>query len=317
VPGPYSCIRSGPAPVAPVPIGSGRGTVSSTTGRVTTERTARMRQAPTIQLGNGVAMPAFGLGTWPMDDAQAEAVVAEALTIGYRLVDTAEDYANEEGVGRGLRASGVDRDEVFITTKFNRAWHGEKEVHEACGNSARRLGVEVVDLLLIHWPNPDLDRYVDAWRGMIQLLEDERVRAIGVSNFTPAHIDRLLADSGVAPHVNQVQLEPRLARTEERAYHDTHGIVTESWAPLGKAGALLAAPPIPDIARAHDRTPAQVVLRWHVQIGAVPIPKTQQSQRLRENLDVFDFSLSDDEMQAIGALDGGLGHVTDPDRFGH
>jgi 2,5-diketo-D-gluconate reductase A len=273
--------------------------------------------APTITLANGVAMPALGLGTSPMDDQQTEPAVAAAIEAGYRLFDTAENYRNEVGVGRGIRASGIDRDEVFVTTKFNGNWHGYEEAQQAFANSAERLGLERVDLLLIHWPLPAQDRYVDAWRGMIKLLEDGKVRAIGTSNFKPAHIDRLLEATGVAPHVNQVQLDPRIPRANERAYHADHGIVTESWAPLGRGQGLLDAPALANIARHHSRTPAQIVLRWHVQLGLVPIPKTANRQRLVENKDVFGFELSATEMDEISALDRHGEGAVDSDVTGH
>jgi 2,5-diketo-D-gluconate reductase A len=276
-----------------------------------------MTGVPTVTLANGVAMPALGFGTSPMRDGQAKTAVAEAVRGGYRLIDTAENYRNETGVGRGIRASDVDRDELFVTTKFNKGWHGEAEVRKAWANSAERLGLERIDLLLIHWPNPNKDRYVDAWRGLIELLEDGKVRSIGVSNFKPAHLDRLLDATGVAPHVNQIELDPRNSRAEERTYHAAHGIVTESWSPIGAGGDLLAEPAIVDLARSRSKTPAQIVLRWHVQLGLVPIPKTSRLERMVENIDVFDFELSEDEMSALGTLDGHGEGVVDSDRFGH
>jgi 2,5-diketo-D-gluconate reductase A len=276
-----------------------------------------MNTVPTITLANGVLMPALGLGTSPMDDEETAATVAAALRTGYRLVDTAENYRNERGVGRGIRASGVDRDEVFVTTKFNERWHGFEEAQQAFANSAERLGLDHIDLLLIHWPNPKKDRYVDAWRGLVKLLEDGKVRAIGVSNFKPAHIDRLLEETGVAPHVNQIQLDPRIPRADQRSYHEAHGIVTESWSPLGQGGDLLAEPTITGIARRRSKTPAQIVLRWHVQLGLIPIPKTSKPQRLTENIDVFDFELSSDEMADMAALDRHGEGAVDSDRFGH
>jgi 2,5-diketo-D-gluconate reductase A len=272
---------------------------------------------PVVTLANGVEMSALGLGTSPMGDEETEATVAAAIRAGYRLIDTAENYGNEAGVGRGIRASGVDRDDVFVTTKFNERWHGEQEAQQAFANSAERLGLDRIDLLLIHWPVPAKDRYVDAWQGMIRMLEDGKVRAIGVSNFKPAHLDRLLDETGVAPHVNQVQLDPRITRPEERSYHAAHGIVTESWSPIGKGGDLLAEPTIADIARRHAKTPAQVVLRWHVQQGLVPIPKTSKPERLAENIDVFDFELTAEDMDELGALDRHGEGAVDPDRFGH
>ena len=276
-----------------------------------------MTDIPNVTLANGIEMPALGLGTSPMGDGQAEATVAAALQAGYRLIDTAENYRNEAGVGRGIRASGVDRDEVFVTTKFNERWHGEAEAQQAFANSAERLGLDRIDLLLIHWPNPRKDRYVEAWRGLLKLLEDGKVRAIGVSNFKPAHLDRLLGETGVAPHVNQIELDPTHSRPEERAYHAAHGIVTESWSPIGAGGGLLADPTIVDLARRRSKTPAQIVLRWHVQLGLVPIPKTSKVERLSENKDVFDFELDEAEMDELASLDGGDEGVTDADRFGH
>ena len=206
---------------------------------------------------------------------------------------------------------------MFVTTKFNERWHGFEEAQQAFANSAERLGVDHIDLLLIHWPVPKKDRYVDAWRGLVKLLEDGKVRAIGVSNFKPAHIDRLLDATGVAPHVNQIQLDPRIPRADQRSYHAAHGIVTESWSPLGQGGDLLAEPTITEVARRRSKTPAQIVLRWHVQRGLIPIPKTSKPQRLAENIDVFDFELGSEEMDEITALDRHGEGAVDSDRFGH
>jgi 2,5-diketo-D-gluconate reductase A len=272
---------------------------------------------PTVTLTNGVEMPALGLGTSPMGERKAEEIVTAALRDGYRSIDTAENYRNEAGVGRGIRASGVDRDEIFVTTKFNERWHGEAEARQAFANSAERLGLARIDLLLIHWPNPQKDRYVDAWKGLLSLLEDGSVRAVGVSNFKPAHLQRLLDATGVAPHVNQIELDPTHSRPEARAYHAAHGIVTESWSPLGAGSDLLAHPTIADLARRRSKSPAQIVLRWHVQHGLVTIPRTSKPERLAENRDVFDFELTDAEMGELAALDRADEGVTDSDRFGH
>jgi 2,5-diketo-D-gluconate reductase A len=276
-----------------------------------------MPLAPTVTLPHGATMPQLGLGTWPMSSAEAERAVPTAIEAGYRLVDTAYAYGNEDGVGKGLRAGGVPREELFVTTKLNAEWHGVREVREAFVDSTRKLGVEYLDLYLIHWPNPRQDRYVDAWRGLCRLLDEELVRAIGVSNFKPAHLERLLESTGVAPDVNQIELNPYLARTEPRAYHARHGIVTQSYSPIDKGGALLHEPVVVAAAERLGRTPAQVVLRWHVQQGLTVAVKSSDPQRQAENLAVFDFALSEDEMAALSALDRGEAAVTDSDTFGH
>jgi 2,5-diketo-D-gluconate reductase A len=258
---------------------------------------------PTLDLSNGVPMPVIGLGTWPIPDREAEGMVAAAIETGYRLIDTAEMYRNEEGVGRGVRASGVDRSEVFVTTKLSQRWHGFKEAQQAFENSSRRLGLEYIDLFLIHWPHPEMDRYVDAWRGMIELLGQGKARAIGVSNVQPAQLQRLVDETGVLPQVNQIELNPWVPRSTERELHAGLGIVTESWAPIGKGGGLLRDPVIRALTNDLGRTPAQIVLRWHLQLGLIPIPKTSQRHRLTENLDVFDFTLAGDEMDRLGSID--------------
>lgn len=269
-----------------------------------------------LELANGVAMPPIGYGTWPIADREVETMVAAAIEAGYRLIDTAELYRNEAGVGRGVRASGVDRTEVLVTTKLSQRSHGRLEAQKAFEASAARLGLDYIDLFLIHWPNPDLDRYVDAWRGMIDLLEQGRVRAIGVSNFKPSHLQRLMDATGVVPHLNQIQLNPWIPRVAEREFHSAHGIVTQSWAPIGKGGGLLADPVITDLAARRNRTPAQIVIRWHLQLGLVPIPKTADRRRLVENIDVFDFTLTEEEMRLLSTLDrGGIGAM-DSDHTG-
>jgi 2,5-diketo-D-gluconate reductase A len=276
-----------------------------------------MTEMPTVALANGVEMPTLGFGTWPLDDREAERMVAAALDAGYRLIDTAEEYGNEPGVGRAIRASGVDPAELFVTTKFNRRWHGVEEVQQAWSNSIGRLGLDRIDLLLIHWPNPQHGRYVDAWRGLLRLLEDGKVRAIGVSNFTPTHLQRLLDETGIAPHVNQIQLNPRLPRAEERGFHEAHGIVTESWAPIGSGRDLLGEAMIARSAQEHGKTPAQVVLRWHVQLGLVTIPRTSKPERLEENRDLFDFELTPEDLDRIATLDRHGAGALDPESFGH
>jgi 2,5-diketo-D-gluconate reductase A len=275
--------------------------------------------APTVQLKNGAQMPRLGLGTWPLDDAEAEQAVAAAIGSGYRLIDTAFNYGNETGVGRGMKASGVPRDELFVTTKLNKEDHGVDEAQRAFERSATKLDVDTIDLLLIHWPNPAQDRYVDAYRGLLKLLEDGRVKAIGLSNFKPAHVDRVIAETGVVPDVDQIELDPTKTRAEVRTYLAEQGIACESWSPLGgRSDDLRREPTITRIAEERGKTPAQIVLRWHMELGLVTVPKSADPQRQRENLALFDWSLTADEVAAITALDrGGDEGVTDSDEFGH
>ena len=273
--------------------------------------------APAVTLSYGTAMPRLGVGTSPMNDDDAERAVVQALDVGYRLIDTAENYRNEVGVGRALKASGVPRGELFVTSKFNKRWHSVEGARTAFEASAEKLGVEYLDLLLIHWPNPSQDRYVEAWRGLIALREAGLVRAIGTSNFKPTHLQRLIDETGVAPEVNQVQLSPLWTKQPERDFHAEHNIVTEAWSPLGRGGDLLDRPTVVEIAKAHGKTPAQVVLRWHVQQDIVPIPKSSNRTRLEQNLAVFDFTLTDDELAALSALDGTGSAPADSDRAGH
>jgi len=274
--------------------------------------------APTVELNSGAEMPVLGLGTWPLRGADCAAVVRTAIEAGYRLVDTAENYRNEDGVGQGIRDSGVDRSEIFVTTKFNKEWHSIEGVREAYLASLARLGVDYLDLLLIHWPNPDQDRYVDAVLGLERLLERGQVRAIGTSNFKPRHLQRVIDETGIVVDVNQVQLSPYTPRNELRAFDAEHGIVTESWSPIGGQGDDLRSDPvIAEIAAGHGKSVTQTVLRWHLQLGLVAVPKSGNPDRIRENIDLFDFELTDDEMATISALDRGEAQVTDSDVFGH
>lgn len=274
-----------------------------------------MSQAPTVTLSNGSAMPRIGLGTSPMNDADAERAVRTAFELGYRLIDTAENYRNETGVGRALKD--VPRDEIFVTSKFNKRWHSVDGARQAFEVSAEKLGVEYLDLLLIHWPNPAQDRYVEAWQGLIALRDAGLVRAIGTSNFKPAHLQRLIDETGVAPEVNQIQLSPVWTKASEREFHRQHGIVTEAWSPLGKGTDLLEHPAVQEIAKTHGRSPGQVVLRWETQQDVVPIPKSADRQRLADNLAVFDFELTEAELDALSALDGSAKPPADSDHAGH
>ncbi|MFJ3981777.1 aldo/keto reductase [Streptomyces fungicidicus] len=259
-----------------------------------------MSSIPSHTLNDGTTIPALGLGTWPMDDAEAERAVAGALEAGYRLVDTAVNYRNETGVGRAVARAGVPREEIVVTTKLPGRHHGYEETLASFEESRTRLGLEYVDLYLIHWPLPRVDEYVGSWKAMVKLREDGLVRSIGVSNFTPDHIERLERETGVLPSVNQVELHPFFPQEELRAYHAAKGVLTESWSPLGRGSTLLEDLAVRAVAEAHGVTPAQAVLRWHLQLGALPVPKSSDPERQRANLDVFGFALDEAQMRTIG-----------------
>jgi 2,5-diketo-D-gluconate reductase A len=278
--------------------------------------TQRINPAPTLTLANGVEMPQLGLGTWPMNDAEAAVTVAAALDMGYRLIDTAENYENERGVGEGIRQSGVARADIFVTTKFNRKWHSVDGARAACEASLERLGLDYIDLLLVHWPNPDQGRYVEAFQGLVRLLEAGLVKSIGTSNFKPAHLQKLF-DLGLVPHLNQIQLDPYHLRDDLVEIHRAKGIVTGAWRPLGCGNAMLADPVISAVAERHGRTTAQVILRWLTQQGFVATPKSSNPTRMAQNLDIFGFTLSADEMALLGTLDRPDPEMFDADSFGH
>jgi len=258
-----------------------------------------MSTAPVHALNDGTRLPGIGLGTYPMDDAEAERAVAEAIGLGYRLVDTAVNYGNETGTGRGVRGSGVPREEIVVTTKLPGRHHGYDETLASFEESRERLGLEYVDLYLIHWPLPRVDKYVESWKAMVKLREEGAVRSIGVSNFTAAQIDRLERETGVLPSVNQIEMHPLFPQEELRAYHAKKGVLTESWSPLGRGSDLLEDPAVKSVAEEHGVTPGQAVLRWHTQLGAVPIPKSGNPRRQRENLDLFGFTLTAVELAVI------------------
>ncbi|MGH1524613.1 aldo/keto reductase [Leifsonia sp. L25] len=272
---------------------------------------------PAIALDSGTSIPQLGLGTWPLDDAEVERAVVAAAELGYRHVDTAAKYGNETGVGRGVRDSGLPREDWFVTTKLDGGYQGDDRAVAGLDASLDRLGLDYVDLLLIHWPLPGRDQYVSTWETFIRLQQSGKARAIGVSNFKPAHIDRLIAETGVTPAINQIQLSPAIQRREQRAYGVEHGIVTESWSPIGGSGDLLAAPVLAEVAAKHDRSVGQIVLRWHVQNGLVAIPKSRNPERMAENLAVFDFALDADDLAAIDSLDEGPDAGVDSDHTGH
>ncbi|HEY4269944.1 MAG TPA: aldo/keto reductase [Galbitalea sp.] len=266
---------------------------------------------PTHTLNDGHVLPAIGLGTYALRGDAGIASIVSALDAGYRLLDTALNYTNEREVGDAVRASSVDRGEILVTTKLPGRHHGYDETLASFEESRKNLGLDYVDLYLIHWPLPRVNKFIDSWRAMIRLREEGAVRSIGVSNFTPEQITRLLAETGVAPAVNQVELHPKFGQHDLLAFDAAHGVVTESWSPLGNG--LAKDPVIAEIARAHDLTRSQVVLRWHVQLGSIPIPKSSDPRRQRENIDVFAFELSDAEMRSIASLESGRLWGADPD----
>jgi diketogulonate reductase-like aldo/keto reductase len=259
---------------------------------------------PTVTLNNGSTIPQLGFGVFQVPPEDTSDVVAKALEVGYRHIDTAALYDNEEGVGAAVRASGLTRDEVFVTTKLGNPHQGAETGLAAFETSLDKLGMDYVDLYLIHWPLPARDLYVETWQMMEKLYAEGRARAIGVSNFQPQHLRRLQAEATVLPAVNQVELHPTLAQTELREVHAQMGIATEAWAPIAK-GAELDNPTIGEIAQRVGKSPAQVILRWHLLLGNIVFPKSVTPSRIEENFDLFDFELDDADMTSITALDSG------------
>jgi len=278
-------------------------------------QTAAPSRRPTISFSDGQSMPQVGLGVWQTPAAETAGVVRTAIAAGYRSIDTAAAYDNEVGVGEGARASGLAREDLFITTKLRSRDHGFDHALRAFDASLKRLGTDYVDLFLIHWPAPGHGRYIEAWQALVRLQEEGRARSIGVSNFMVEHLRRIIGETGVVPVVNQVKLHPKFQQTDLRAFHAGQGIVTESWSPLGH-GALLKHPEIARIAARHGRTPAQAIIRWHMEQGLVVIPKSVSAERIAENFEVFDFRLDDEDMRAIAALDDPVGRMgPDPVTF--
>ena len=273
--------------------------------------------APALTLNDGRTIPQLGMGTWPMTDAEVAPVIVTAVELGYRHIDTAVKYGNEAGVGEGIRNCGLAREELFVTTKLDGVYQGDDKAISGLDASLGRLGLDYVDLLLIHWPVPSRDLFVSTWRTFEKLLAQGKTRSIGVSNFKPAHLERLRAETDVVPAVNQIQISPYIPRAEQRAYDTEHGILTTSWSPLGQGNALLGEPVITDLAEKHGKTPGQIVLRWHIELGLVAIPKSASATRLREHLDIFDFMLDADDLAAIATLDQGPGVGVDSDVDGH
>ena len=273
-----------------------------------------LNKIPQVSLNQGGSMPQFGLGVWQITDAQVPAAVQAALDAGYRSIDTATIYGNESAVGAALRQSGVPRSELFITTKVWNDSQGRDKTLLAFDASLKKLACDYLDLYLIHWPLPRLGLYLETWKALEELKRDGRVKAIGVSNFQPAHLQRLIDESGTVPAVNQVELHPFLQQKPLRAFHKKHGIVTEAWSPLAQAQALKN-PALVKLASRHRRTPAQIVLRWHLEQDIVAIPKSATPARIRENAAIFDFKLGPEDYAAIAALDRGRRIGPDPDTF--
>jgi 2,5-diketo-D-gluconate reductase A len=271
-------------------------------------------QVPRVALRPDVEIPQLGFGVFQVPPKETEEVVARALQAGYRHLDTAAAYGNEGAVGQAIHASGLDRGEIFVTTKCWNDDHGHDKAKKACKASLERLELEHVDLYLIHWPVPSHDLYVETWQAFIELQAEGLVRAIGVSNFQPAHLERIVAETGVVPAINQVELHPYFQQTGLRHEHAQLEIVTEAWSPLGQ-GLELADPAIVAIAEAHAKTPAQAIIRWHLELGNVVIPKSVTPERIVENFDVFDFHLTPADLAAIEALDAGERDGPDPDTF--
>jgi 2,5-diketo-D-gluconate reductase A len=278
-----------------------------------------MTQIPNIRLINGAVagteIPQLGFGVFQIPPADTAAAVREAFEAGYRHIDTAQMYRNEEGVGEAISDSGLSRGEVFVTTKLNNDGHGFGSAVSALEESLKKLRLEYVDLYLIHWPLPHQDRYVQTWKGFEQVLADGKARSIGVSNFQPAHLDRLAKETDTVPAVNQIELHPLLTQAELRGYHAEHGIRTEAWSPIAQ-GEVLGEQTITSLADKYGKSPAQVVLRWHLQIGNIVFPKSVNPDRMRENIDLFDFELAPDDVDAIEATNAGHRTGPDPDTFG-
>jgi 2,5-diketo-D-gluconate reductase A len=273
-----------------------------------------MATVPNLTLRDGVEIPQLGFGVFQVPPEDTQQVVDEALAAGYRHIDTAAAYRNEKGVGAAIAASGLSREDVFVTTKLWNSSQGFDSALETFEKSLGRLGMDHVDLYLIHWPVPSQDLFVETWRAFEQVHEEGRARTIGVSNFRIEDLETLQRETETLPTVNQVELHPRFHQAELRAWHEEHRVATEAWSPLGQ-GALLGEAPIVEIAERHGRTPAQVILRWHIQLGNVVIPKSVTPERIRENIDVFDFELGEEEMASIEKMDTGRRFGPDPATF--
>jgi diketogulonate reductase-like aldo/keto reductase len=271
---------------------------------------------PTLTLNTGAVVPQLGFGVFKVPRGETEAAVSEALRIGYRLIDTAAMYGNESGVGDAIARSGIPRDEIVVTTKLNNDSHGTKQAHQAFDASLKQLGLDYIDIYLIHWPQPRQDRYVETWLALEEIYRDGRARAIGVSNFHVPQLERIFAEGEVVPAVNQIELHPYLTQDELRAFDADHRIVTEAWSPIARGGALLADPVVTTIAEKYAKTPAQIVLAWHLHLGNMMIPKSVTPARVAENFDVFDIDLDPDDVAAITGLNRNQRTGPNPEEWG-
>jgi 2,5-diketo-D-gluconate reductase A len=265
-----------------------------------------LAQQPTIQLRDGNSIPQIGLGVWQVDPSDTARVVREGIAAGYRSIDTAQGYRNEEGVGQAIREAGVPREQLFITSKLRNGAHGRDDAFRAFDETMQKLGIEQLDLFLIHWPRPAQDLYAGAWKVLVELQQQGRVKSIGVSNFNKDHLERIIDESGVTPVVNQIELHPAFQQRDIRDFHKQHDIKIESWSPLG-SGRALNDPVLAEIGSKHGKSVAQVIIRWHLQEGLIVIPKSIRAERMAENIDVFDFELDAEDFGKIVGLDHGTG----------
>ena len=264
--------------------------------------------APLLKMNDGLFIPQLGFGVWNISDHDTKDAVKQAIKTGYRHIDTAKVYENEEGVGRGIAESGIERKNIFLTTKVANADQGYDKTMRAFDESAKRLRVNAIDLYLIHWPVPARDLFVETWKALIRLKQENRVRSIGVCNFRIVDLERLIKETGVAPAINQVELHPHFQQKQLRIFHEKNNILTEAWAPLGR-GQFLDDPVLKKIADEHHKTVAQIILRWHMEMGTIAIPKSQSPERMAENFAIFDFSLTAANHDAIASLDGPDGRL--------
>jgi 2,5-diketo-D-gluconate reductase A len=272
---------------------------------------------PTIDLNNGVSIPQLGFGVFHIDPDETKDATLQAFEVGYRHIDTAQMYGNEKGVGEAIAESGLARDEIFVTSKLNNGFHARADALEAFDQTLERLDLEKIDLFLIHWPLPGIDvDFVETWKALEEIYASGRARSIGVSNFQPTHLRRLLQETDVVPAVNQIEVHPYLTQDEVRAVNAEHGIATEAWSPIAQ-GLVLDNPVITGIANDHGKSPAQVVLRWHVQRGDIVFPKSVTRERVEENFDIFDFELSQSEIGFISALNKDERTGPNPDEFNY